>query len=139
MAVEGVLKSLGKMLVGFVLMLAVAAGSGYVSFLITSNMVQKKLADDKKVITTNISSTPVVQETGNGEIESKPVSYDYYIVRLEGENLGIYACNGGKEEFLYNEAVFVRDLSDDDLKLLKEGVKLQNTSELTGFVENFTS
>ena len=134
------LKSIGKMIAGFVLMLAIAAGSGYVSYLITSHMLREKMVDEIQSVPTNVSDTSISRDIKkNTQSEDKEISFEYYMVRLEGENLGIYACSDGREEFLYNEAVFVQDLSDADLELLRGGVKLQNSSELTGFMEDFTS
>lgn len=134
------LKSIGKMIAGFVLMLAIAAGSGYVSYLITSHMLREKMTNEIQTVPTNVSDTPMARDIQKDtQSEDTEISFEYYMVRLEGENLGIYACSDGREEFLYNEAVFVRDLSDSDLELLRGGVKLQNSSELTGFIEDFTS
>lgn len=137
---DKMLKSITRMMMGFVLVLAIAAASGYVSYLVTKNMISKKITQELQPTAVKKNNEEyVVKDEELKPREDAEIKFDYYMVRLEGENLGIYAFSGGREEFLYNEAVFVKDLSEGDLELLKNGVRLQNSSELTRFMEDFTS
>lgn len=133
------IKTIGKMLVGFMLMLAVAAGSGYISYRVTSNILRREMADNSNTELVSAKQQEPVRLKDEDAEAYNAVSFDYYIVRLEGENLGVYASGNGREEFLYNEDIFINDLSAGDLELLQKGVTLMNLSELTGFMENFTS
>ena len=72
-------------------------------------------------------------------VEDTAVQFEYYVVRLEGDDLSIYVVHNENEEFLYTEKVYKNSLSAQDLALLEAGVKLNSSSELTGFLENFTS
>lgn len=69
----------------------------------------------------------------------KAEEIDFYIVRLEGDNLNVYASNGENEEFLYNTTIYTNNLSAEDISLLSSGVTLKNSSQLTGFMEDYTS
>lgn len=81
----------------------------------------------------------VAAEDASREAEEAADNIDCYIVRLEGESLGIYACRSGNEEFLYNEKVYTSNLPHEDIVMLSTGVFLKDVKELTGFIENFTS
>lgn len=81
----------------------------------------------------------VAAEDASREAEEAADNIDCYIVRLEGESLGIYAYRSGNEEFLYNEKVYTSNLPHEDIVMLSTGVFLKDVKELTGFIENFTS
>ena len=132
------LKTVAKMFLGFLLMLIISAGSAYVSYLVTSNVIKGRNETEIKNVSAKRTEEKIKTVVPDKE-ETTVTLYDYYLVRLEGELLGVYAVSDGHEEFLYNESVYVSDLSEDDLNLLGKGVILQSPSELTGFIEDFTS
>lgn len=141
-AVIFMMKSIGRFFLFFAVMLVVAAGSGCITYFVTLNMLKDSIPPETRVAAVKADSSGV---NGGTEVsaaaapEDKPMSLDFYVVRLEGENLSVYASCSGREEFLYNEPIYVSDLSEEDQKLLKNGVRLKSSSELTGFLENFTS
>ncbi len=133
------LKTTAKIFLIFVLLVSVAAATGFVTYNLTKGVAE----DDGGAAIRQVSAeTPPEDDLGvlpvGSGVEAMPET-EYYVVRLEGTTLGIYVAAEGKEEFLYHADVYKNNLSADDLKLLQDGVKLMNISELTGFIENFTS
>ncbi len=135
------LKTTFKIFMLFVLVTFVAVGTGFATYTITKNIMEEKSA----VLTETASVPdryPVESEDARESMASshdEPQPFEYYLVRLEGDLLDVYVSHGGKEEFLYNKEVYKNDLSQEDTKMLIAGVKLKSASELTGFIENFTS
>ena len=134
------LKTSVKIFLIFILISAVALVTGFATYTLT-----KRVAEEKPVETVQAA---VQQEkprsagpgtTSDAKPRKNETASEYYTVRLEGTTLGVYLIDNGKEEFLYHADVYKNDLSADDLKLLQQGVKLMDMSELTGFIENFTS
>lgn len=139
-AVIVMLKSISRFLLFFVIMLAVAAAAGCITYLITLNSLKASVSQTPRPATVSANTAAAADVSASAPKETEaPMKFDYYIVRLEGENLGVYASCGGREEFLYNENIYLGDLSDGDRTLLQNGVTLKNSSELTAFMENFTS
>ena len=133
------LKTTAKIFLIFILLVIVALATGFATYTLTKrmgeeNVVEKTRAAQPAVEETNSRTVPEILPT-----EAKPVPDKYYNVRLEGTTIGVYSINNGKEEFLYHANIYKNDLSADDLTLLQEGVDLMTLSELTGFIENFTS
>ncbi len=85
------------------------------------------------------ASNEAASQKNNVQVKIVPTQFEYYTVRLEGSCLGVYATHNGAEEFLYNETIYKNDLSPEDISLLSTGVNLNNSAELTEFLENFTS
>lgn len=134
------LKTSIKILLLFILIAAVALVTGFTTYNLT-----KRVADEKNIETVQAAVYQEKPQQGIRKTDTDSISEkaetasEYYTVRLEGTALGVYLIDDGKEEFLYHANVYKNDLSADDLKLLQQGVKLMDMSELTGFIENFTS
>lgn len=133
------LKVASKFILLLILLIAVAGVSAYLSYVVTSNILQDETVAIERADNTQKNTNVRKGEKGLSSKDNTHIRLDYYIVRLEGEELSVYASSGGKEEFLYNEPIYVNDLSAEDIETLKNGVNLDDSSELTGFIENFTS
>ena len=134
------LKTTAKIFLIFILLVAVAVITGFTTYNLTKNAAMEKPVETVQAATTEPqASEPVGKRSSPVSTEERETLSDYYTVRLEGTTLGVYVINDGKEEFLYHADVYKNDLSAEDLVLLQNGVKLMNMSELTGFIENFTS
>jgi hypothetical protein len=124
----------------FVLLVLVSVVTGIATYNFTRNMIE-----DQQVQAHQTSASRPITEIRSGETEETANSHnateekEYYLVRLQGDELEVYVAYSGKEEFLYNRAVYKNDLSDSDLRMLRNGVVLGSASELTAFIENFTS
>ncbi len=132
------LKSVVKlvlMFIGTALVAVVAAGASYI---ITKNYIEAE-SDEIKSRATVSTSLSEDETLSTPKTASETVGFDYYIVRLEGDALGVYASHDGKEEFLYNENIYTSNLTGEDITLLNTGVMLETSEALTGFIENFTS
>ncbi len=134
-------KSITRFFLLLSLLVIISSSAGILSYVITSNILK---ADVKSNQTTNPESIQnqtkaINRQTNNAIKETSSVGFEFYTVRLEGETLSIYASANGKEEFLYTESVYINDLSSSDIEILKNGVTLSTHSELTSFIENFTS
>lgn len=135
------LKTTFKIFMLFVLVTFVAVGTGVATYTVTKNIMEEKASQVSETVSVP-DKYPVESESGQGSVARRsedPERFEYYLVRLEGDLLDVYVSHGGKEEFLYNKEVYKNDLSDEDKKMLIAGVKLKSASELTGFIENFTS
>lgn len=132
------LKSVVKLVLMFVGTAAVAVVAASAAYVITKNSIEVEMreAESRATASTNVRET---LDTSQPEQPSETARFDYYIVRLEGRNLGVYASHGGQEEFLYNEDIYTSNLTDEDITLLNTGVKLETSEALTGFIEDFTS
>ena len=135
------LKTTFKVIMLFVLLVLVAVATGLATYTVTRNMVEEQLVNARQT-----SAPRQITETDNGdgesntqEKEAQTESDEYYLVRLEGNALEVYVAHSGKEEFLYNREIYKNDLSRKDLEMLHSGVMLESASELTAFIENFTS
>ena len=134
------LKTSAKILLVFVLLVAVALVTGYVTYNLTGRVAEERPAETVKASVNEMKSEEqLIPLRSKEKTEEQGNSDEHYTVRLEGTTLGVYVINDGKEEFLYHADVYKNDLSDEDLRLLRKGVELKDMSELTGFIENFTS
>lgn len=125
----------------FILVTFVAVGTGFATYTITKNIMEEKASALTEAASVP-DRYPVEVQASTERVASghdQPQPFEYYLVRLEGDLLDVYVSHGGKEEFLYNKEVYKNDLSQEDTEMLIAGVKLQSASELTGFIENFTS
>ncbi len=135
------LKTTVKIFLMFVMVVLVAVATG----LITYNITKKLTAETPA----NASATQPAEHTSAPRRVDPPENVrtqdlsdkapEHYTVRLEGTTLGVYVSYDGKEEFLYHENVYKSNLSAQDIQLLQNGVEFLNISDLTGFIENFTS
>lgn len=129
------LKKTGKVIAAILAIIFTACVSGIVSFTVTLRMLEengKKVSAELAVAAAEQSAESTSEKAANSV-------NDGYIVRLEGRFLGVYVSGSRGEELLYSEPVSVADLSEEDERLLRAGVWLENPSELTEFIENFTS
>ncbi|MBE7032367.1 MAG: hypothetical protein E7401_05345 [Ruminococcaceae bacterium] len=132
------LKTVTKILLMFFGLTALAAVSATISYIITKNSIANKAMP---VSPPSSVSTGVLGSDAGADARplSETAKFDWYIVRLEGDMLGVYAQHGNAEEFLYGETVYANNLSREDRELLNHGVVLETSEALTGFIENFTS
>lgn len=135
------LKTTFKVIMMFVLLALVAVATGLATYTVTRNMTEEQLAQARQTSAPQQITETQADETdsdaqGRGTTEDER---EYYLVRLEGDALEVYVAHSGKEEFLYNREVYKNDLSESDLRMLHSGVILESASELTAFIENFTS
>ena len=133
------LKTASKFILLLILLIAVAGVSAYLSYVVTSNILQTETVATEKAGDGQNPTNVREGEKGSSAKDNTHIRLDHYIVRLEGEELSVYASTDGQEEFLYNEPIYVNDLSAEDIETLQNGVNLDSSSELTGFIENFTS
>lgn len=122
-----------------IIALAVAALSGYGSYVITSKVLERGSGEIRareneiKVPSTEVSAIADAQDI------SENTDFNYYMVKLEDDILNIYVNYEEHEELLYGEKINVGDLSDEDKQTLQTGVELEEMSKVTEFIENFTS
>lgn len=132
------LKTVAKIILIFFGLAALAAVSATISYIITRNSMENRQMQQTPVqsVETGLLSP---QNVGEKPELAETAKFDWYIVRLEGNTLGVYARYGNSEEFLYGETVYANNLSYEDRELLNHGVVLETSEALTGFIENFTS
>ncbi len=134
------LKTSFKVLMLFVLLVIVAVATGLATYNITQNMMEEQQVQAQQTSSTQ-QTTEKQRLITDESISSQGATEEreYYLVRLQGDALEIYVAYSGEEEFLYSREVYKKDLSHSDLKMLRNGVVLKSASELTAFIENFTS
>ena len=132
------LKTVTKIILIFFGLAALAAVSATISYIITKNSMGNRQMQQTPVQSVE---TGLISPRNDGEKPelAETAKFDWYIVRLEGDTLGVYARYGNAEEFLYGETVYANNLSHEDRELLNRGVVLETSEALTGFIENFTS
>ena len=130
------IKSVVKFSIVFILtaLMAICAAS-------TAYIVTKKITNLGERSAGQGTLTPIdaVEAADEEVLEIKVTVPDYYMVRLEGETLGVYATFSEREDFLYNAEVYRTNLSGEDIRLLTSGVRLESHAELTSFIEDYTS
>ena len=132
------LKTVAKIILIFFGLAALAAVSATISYIITKNSMENRQMPQAPLQSVE---TGLLSPQGDAEkpVLSETAKFDWYIVRLEGDILGVYARYGNAEEFLYGETVYANNLSYEDRELLNRGVVLETSEALTEFIENFTS
>ena len=135
------LKTTFKILALFVLLTVVGVATGLTTYTVTRRMLEEQNASAKVSETVETRNDDAVSVGSDAEPKgnTSDTGFEYYLVRLEGDELNIYVSHNGKEEFLYNRDIYKTDLSNQDRLMLEEGVQLRSPSALTGFIENFTS
>ncbi len=113
----------------FFVVIAISTFAGWCAYTVTRNGRE----DDKAA---QVSATGARQDD---LVSAGDADDEYYTVRLENEKICVYALIEGKEEFLYSVDVYGPDLPQGDKLLLEGGVRLKNASELTAFMEDYTS
>lgn len=135
------LKTTFKVIMLFVLLVLVAVATGVATYNFTRNMMEEQQVQAHQTSAPRqmAETQNVTTDEGDNAQSLSSDEREYYLVRLEGDALEVYVAYSGKEEFLYNRRVYKNDLSESDIKMLHNGVVLKNASELTAFIENFTS
>ncbi len=128
------LKSTFRFVLLFFVTAAISAAAASSAYFIT----KKALAENPP------SSEPVTVEASRIKPDSETntsdaLEFESYIVRLEENSICVYALSNNAEEFLYSTDIYRPNLSAEDIRLLSSGVTLDTSSELTGFMENYTS
>lgn len=116
-----------------VIVFAAAVTSGYLSYVITcryrnvgANCSAVKAATAETDSEDEICDTADIDNT------------EYYIAKLENNNISIYTCHGKTEEFLYSFDVQIRNLTAEDVKQLQTGIVLEDKQKLAAFKEDFS-
>ena len=114
----------------FFVVIAISTFAGWCAYTVTRNGREEDKA-------TQVSATGARQDDmlSQGDADDN----DCYTVRLENEKICVYALIEGREEFLYSVDVYGPDLPQGDKLLLEGGVRLENASQLTAFMEDYTS
>ncbi len=131
------IKSIIKYTLVFVLTAALAVGAASSAYVITRRIMESEAYSDAL---NPINKTESIKAKTIDEVKAdNSPTPDYYMVRLEGESVGIYASFDGREDFLYSAEVFKTNLSAEDTRLLLSGIKLKTQDELASFMEDYTS
>ncbi len=101
-------------------------------------ITKSTISEDKPNATPSMVSASPLQAEPDKNI-SDTMEFESYIVRLEDSEICVYALSNHTEEFLYSTNIYRPNLSNEDIVLLTSGVTLNTSSELTGFMENYTS
>lgn len=126
---KNILKGIGL----FLLLIFVASASWLTSYYVTLK------ANERYSNPSESNESVKVFAEEKDEKETQQITFEYYLVKLEGENLNVYTCADNCEEFLYSEKIITANLTKTDIEMLKMGNVLYTTAELTEFMENFVS
>ncbi len=119
------------LLFSFAALVSAASASG--AYIVTKNILNQDAANAASDTVEAVrAETPSHKTVSTAEFES-------YIVRLEDNEICVYALSNKSEEFLYSTNIYRPNLSPEDIRMLSSGVTLDTSSELTGFMENYTS
>lgn len=134
------MKKFFKLLLFGVFIVTIALGSGFLSYVITTNILTKNGQITDSVVNENaVKTTASVITSGEGVKSYDDYKFNYYVVKLEDNVLNIYVNYKDHEELLYGEVINPYDLSAEERELLKNGVRLEEMSKVTELTENFTS
>ena len=132
-------KFLKTLLLG-VFVAIIAVGSGVLSYKITSDILMKNNEPGKEELKMpSVRTSAVAMTNGGTSTTVKDYEFMFYIVKLEENVLNVYANYKDHEELLYGERINPYDLSVDEREMLKDGVRLEEMSQVTELTENFTS
>ncbi len=131
------IKSIIKYTLIFVLTAALAVGAASSAYVITRRIMESNEYSDT-LNPANEAEPVKVRATEAGETSASNEP-DYYMVRLEGESVGVYAAFDDREDFLYSAEVYKTNLSEEDTRLLLSGIKLKTHDDLASFIEDYTS
>ena len=105
---------------------------GYFAHLFTLKSVEDSLSHNETLSAETSSETKPLEES---QIEE----FDYYLAKLEDGKIAIYICGSETKKFLYTLDVYTKDLPEQDITQLTEGIELHSKKELVQFEEDFTS
>ncbi len=123
-------------LVGLIVF-AVAVLAGYLSYVWTYRYQSQKLQESLHA-QDHAFAAPVYREAAPLS-SSGILDAEYYIARLENNNIAIYTSQDGRESFLYTLHIYTEDLPESDRTRLLEGVVLRTRQELASFEEDYNS
>ncbi len=126
---NNLLRSLSIGFCVFAATILIALISYFISYRISAKKVAETLASAEKSV--NAQTEPLTSD----EI----ISAEYYLARLEDDDISLYACSENTEEFLYAIDVPINEISDEELTRLKNGIVLKDKEALASFEEDFTS
>ena len=129
-------KKLFRSLMMGVIVFAVAVLAGYLSYVITyryqTERVKAKLHPEDAVAASSVYSQ-------TQSLSDDTIPAEFYIARLENENIAIYVSHKGNEAFLYSLDIHIGDLTETDVLQLTQGIVLKTRKDLASFEEDFTS
>ncbi|MBO5364282.1 MAG: hypothetical protein J6A56_02300 [Clostridia bacterium] len=130
-------KKLFKSLTLGVVVFAAAILVGYLAYTATYQYQTEKI---REAMTPEdfVSAAPAYREANPGA-EGETVWVDYYLARLENDNIAIYMVSEEDVSFLYTLDVYTGNFPAAELIRLKEGIVLKNRQELAAFEEDYTS
>ncbi len=128
-------KKLFRGLVLGVIVFSLAVLTGYVSYVITYRYQNRRLENS---MPGTAAAEAADSSNGSDEAVAAAADSEYYMAKLENNNISIYLCRSGKEEFLYALKINPGDLSEDDIRQLSNGIILENKQRLAVFEEDFT-
>ena len=115
---------------------ALAVLIGYTSYILALNHALSKTQANLKEPDT--ATAEAYTEQVPLSTESVTIA-ESYIARLDDDKISIFAVTNGRESFMYNLDVYIGDLPESDLNLLKKGVLLEDKEALAKFEEDYTS
>ena len=130
------IKSVIKFSIVFVLTIFMALGAASTAYIVTKRITN---SGNKEAKEESLPMTDSIYAQDKEVVETKATIPDYYMVRLEGETLGVYAQFSEREDFLYNAEVYKTNLSAEDIRLLTSGIRLESHADLVSFIEDYTS
>ncbi len=110
---------------------------GYLAYVVTYHYQREKI-QERMLAGDFVSAAPVSQQTSPVS-EEDTLMVEYYLARLENDDIAIYIISEGQEFFLYKLDVYTGNFPAADLIRLQEGITLKNRQELASFEEDYTS
>ena len=129
-------KKLFRSLMLGIIIFSVAVLAGYLSYVVTYRYQIQKM--EEAVPREMAMAAETAAQDAIPLQESQSSGSNYYVARLENNDISIYICTDGKESFLYTLDIYAGDLSEEDVRQLKQGVVLDDRQKLAAFEEDFT-
>ena len=130
-------KKLFKSLTLGVIVFSAAILVGYFAYTVTYHYQTQKLRD-AMMPEDFVSAAPAYGEA-TPRVEGEALWVDYYLAKLENDNIAVYMVSKEDVSFLYTLDVYTGNFPAAELLRLKKGVILKNRQELASFEEDYTS
>ena len=130
-------KKLFHSLILGVIVFSVAVLAGYLSYVITYRYQTERVKEN--LLSSGMAEASPVNGSARPLTQEEILAVDYYIAKLENEDIAIYISTKGKEAFLYSLDIRPGDLTEEDILRLTQGMILKTRKELVSFEEDFTS
>ncbi len=130
-------KKLFHSLILGVVVFSVAVLAGYLSYVITYRYQTERVKEN--LLSSGMAEASPVNGSARPLTQEEILAVDYYIAKLENEDIAIYISAKGKEAFLYSLDIRPGDLTEEDTLRLTQGMILKTRKELVSFEEDFTS